>query len=112
MKINFNPKKVISEFAKYSSHSNLVIELGATLIGNILVGIFLGIWLGGIYQHKTLFIVLFMIVGLLSGFYQVWKISYRELEKIKNAKDSEEHFEGSNNRGDNNSSRSDADNEK
>jgi F0F1-type ATP synthase assembly protein I len=96
MKINFNPKKVISEFAKYSAASNMVIELGATLIGNILVGVFIGIWLGNVYGNKTVFIITFLFIGLASGFYQVWKISMKELEKIENEKRSKQYTEDSN----------------
>ncbi len=110
MKINFNPKKVIGEFAKYSNATNLVMELGATLVGNILVGVLIGLWLGNVYDNKTLFVVLFMLLGLASGFYQVWKLSLRELEKIKNENnskkdikniDNRDHSDSDNNGGDN-----------
>ena len=93
MKVNFNPKKVISEFARYSTASNLVVELGATLIGNVLVGVFIGIWLGNVYGSKTIFIIIFLFVGLISGFYQVWKIASRELKKIEDAKNLGKHIE-------------------
>ncbi len=103
MKISFNPKKVIGEFAKYSAASNIVIELGGTLIGNILVAVFIGIWLGNMYGSKTIFVIVFLFIGLASGFYQVWKISMKELEKIENEKRFKQHTEDSNTGNDSNS---------
>jgi ATP synthase protein I len=108
MKINFNPKKVISDFAKYSNSTNVVFELGATLIGNILVGVFIGLWLGNLYSDRALFVVIFMLLGLASGFYQVWKLSLRELKKIEES--SKKNTKGPNSSGnDNGSDSSDGD---
>jgi ATP synthase protein I len=83
MKINFNLKEIISGFAKYSNSTNIVFELGAALVGNILVGVFIGLWLGNLYSNRALLVIIFMLLGLASGFYQVWKLSLRELRRIE-----------------------------
>lgn len=49
-------------------------SLGIYLITPILVGLFLGLWLDRWLRLKSVFVIIFLILGTISSFYNLYKI--------------------------------------
>ncbi|MFH1644908.1 MAG: AtpZ/AtpI family protein [Candidatus Omnitrophota bacterium] len=52
---------------------SLVTQIGLTVISCILVGLFMGIFLDRNFKTKGVFLVLFVLMGVVAGFYNVYK---------------------------------------
>lgn len=52
---------------------SLVTQLGLTIISTILVGLFIGIFLDRSLKTNGVFLILFVLMGIIAGFYNVYK---------------------------------------
>lgn len=74
---------------KYGFLANfaLVSQIGVTMV----IPIVLGVWLGGIIDKKLgtggLFLIILMLLGIASGFRNVYLLVYKQFEKKEDDKD-------------------------
>ena len=57
----------------------LVSNIGLVMVFSIMTGFFLGIWLDKIFGKEYIFLIIFILVGISSGFYQCYRILKKEL---------------------------------
>ena len=57
----------------------LLSQLGLTMVSCIFVGFFIGIWLDKFFGKEYVFLVLFILIGIFSGFYQCYRLITKEL---------------------------------
>ncbi|MDK2885573.1 MAG: synthase protein [Thermosipho sp. (in: thermotogales)] len=62
---------------------NLVLVFGATVIGNIVVGYFIGKLFDWLFNTDKLFMIIFLFFGALSGIYNGIRQLLKEVEKIE-----------------------------
>jgi F0F1-type ATP synthase assembly protein I len=62
---------------------NLVFEFGICIISNIFVGYFLGLFFRWIFNFDKAWLALFIILGLISGFYSGIKLLLHHAKKIE-----------------------------
>jgi len=51
----------------------LVTQVGLTIVFSVLIGLFIGIFLDRAFKTKGIFLVIFVIMGVIGGFYNVYK---------------------------------------
>jgi len=61
---------------------NLLTLFGATVIGNVVVGYFIGKWLDKIFEKDKLFVIIFLFFGSISGIYNAIRQLLKEVEKV------------------------------
>lgn len=62
---------------------NLVLVFGATVIGNVVVGYFLGKFFDWLFNTNNLFLIIFLFFGAISGIYNGVRQLLKEVEKIE-----------------------------
>jgi F0F1-type ATP synthase assembly protein I len=62
---------------------NLVLVFGATVIGNVVVGYFLGKLFDWLFNTNNLFLIIFLFFGAISGIYNGVRQLLKEVEKIE-----------------------------
>lgn len=79
---------------KYLKYLTLITQLGLDMISAILLGCFIGYILDKIFKiNSGIFFTIFMILGIISGFYNMYKNMNRiikEKDKIKKEADKDE----------------------
>ncbi|SHH29244.1 AtpZ/AtpI family protein [Thermosipho atlanticus] len=62
---------------------NLVLVFGTTVLGNIIVGYFLGRIFDWLFKTEKLFVIIFLFFGAISGIYNGVKQLLKEVERIE-----------------------------
>ncbi len=64
---------------KKSAGNNLLLakslNIGYYLITPLLLGVFFGYWIDKILRTKPVFLLIFLILGIVSSFYNLWKLT-------------------------------------
>lgn len=61
----------------------LITQVGLSMITPILMGVFIGQWLDGKFSTGGIFFIVFMLIGVASAFYNLFKLP----KMIKNRKE-------------------------
>ena len=61
----------------------LVTQLGLVMVFTILTGLFLGVMLDRLFHWNGICSVVFVVMGVAAGFYQVWRLLIRSLSSDK-----------------------------
>lgn len=65
------------------SKINIVSNFGFTIIGNIVVGIILGLFFDNLFGTKKLFLIILTFLGTASGLYNGIRYILKEVEKYE-----------------------------
>lgn len=74
-KSNYDDVKEVFKFLP------LVSQIGLTIVGSIGISLLIGYYLDKYFQTKPLFLIIFLFVGLISGFYNVYVSVNKLLDK-------------------------------
>ncbi len=55
-------------------------NLGFTMVLCILAGFFLGLWLDKIFGSNHFFLIIFLIAGIIAGFFQCYRLIKKDLK--------------------------------
>jgi len=100
-----NSKSPVASIGKDLSKLNIIPLLGSAVVGNVLVGLVIGMFLDNIFGTGKVFLITFIILGLISGFYNGFVYILKEVERYD--KDENQETKGTGER-----SRKDEDKEK
>lgn len=76
-------QKTTGNLGRELSKINIVSNFGFTIIGNIVVGIILGLFFDNVFGTKKLFLIIFSILGIASGLYNGIRYILKEVEKYE-----------------------------
>ncbi|MFA5928315.1 MAG: AtpZ/AtpI family protein [Candidatus Margulisiibacteriota bacterium] len=62
------------DWGQISKSFSLLSQIGLMMALNILVFFLAGRWLDGVLHSKGLFLIIFILLGIFSGFFNVYKI--------------------------------------
>lgn len=68
---------------KELSRINIVSNFGFTIIGNIIVGLILGLFFDNLFGTKKLFFFIFLFLGIISGIYNGIRYILKEVERYE-----------------------------
>lgn len=63
------------EIARESSNRNSGVRAGAELVTLLIAGTAIGWGLDSVFQTKPLFLIIFVLTGIVAGFYEVYRIT-------------------------------------
>jgi len=76
-----NSKSPVASVGKDLSKLNIISSLGFAIVGNVLVGLVIGKLLDNIFGTGKVFLITFIILGLISGFYNGFVYLLKEIER-------------------------------
>ena len=59
----------------------LISHIGNAMISPIVMGLYLGKWIDGKLNTSPLFLLIFIIVGIIAGFINVFKVTMQDIKK-------------------------------
>ncbi len=65
------------------SKLQVVSAFGFTIIANILISLFIGIWLDRFFNANNKITIVFIIFGVISGFYNGLRFLLKEIERFE-----------------------------
>jgi len=74
-------KSPVASVGKDLSKLNIISSLGFAIVGNVLVGLVIGKLLDNIFGTGKVFLITFIILGLISGFYNGFVYILKEIER-------------------------------
>uniref|UniRef100_A0A7C5U620 AtpZ/AtpI family protein n=1 Tax=Fervidobacterium nodosum TaxID=2424 RepID=A0A7C5U620_9BACT len=77
------PEKSSVNLGRELSKINIVSNFGFTIIGNIVVGIILGLFFDNLFGTKKLFLIILTFLGTASGLYNGIRYILKEVEKYE-----------------------------
>ncbi|HPV63439.1 MAG TPA: AtpZ/AtpI family protein, partial [Fervidobacterium sp.] len=75
-----NSRSPVASVGKDLSKLNIISSLGFAIVGNVLVGLVIGKLLDNIFGTGKVFLITFIILGLISGFYNGFVYILKEIE--------------------------------
>ncbi|MGC8820829.1 MAG: AtpZ/AtpI family protein [Fervidobacterium sp.] len=82
-KPNEKGKKIVNNLGHELSKINIVSNFGFTIAGNILVSIMIGLFFGNIFGKTKLFLIIFSLLGLVSGIYNGIRYLMKEVDRYE-----------------------------
>jgi len=76
-----NSRSPVASVGKDLSKLNIISSLGFAIVGNVLVGLVIGKLLDNIFGTGKVFLITFIILGLISGFYNGFVTYLKEIER-------------------------------
>ena len=76
-----NSKSPVASVGKDLSKLNIISSLGFAIVGNVLVGLVIGKLLDNIFGTGKVFLITFIILGLISGLYNGFVYLLKEIER-------------------------------
>ena len=76
-----NSRSPVASVGKDLSKLNIISSLGFAIVGNVLVGLVIGKLLDNIFGTGKVFLITFIILGLISGFYNGFVYLLKEIER-------------------------------
>ena len=65
----------------------LITQLGLVIVGSLLVGLFFGAFLDRKFGTEGVFLVVFLFLGLISGFYSAYRMLFKKETVIESKKE-------------------------
>ena len=62
------------DFLRTSKYLSLLTQIGLLMVINILIFLGLGVWLDKIFKTNGIFLIVLLLIGIISGFYSVYKV--------------------------------------
>ncbi|HQO05825.1 MAG TPA: AtpZ/AtpI family protein [Fervidobacterium sp.] len=76
-----NSRSPVASVGKDLSKLNIISSLGFAIVGNVLVGLVIGKLLDNIFGTGKVFLITFIILGLISGLYNGFVYLLKEIER-------------------------------
>lgn len=77
-----NSKSHVASIGKDLSKINIISSLGFAIVGNVLVSLVIGMFLDNIFGTEKTFLIIFIILGLISGLYNGFIYILKEIERL------------------------------
>ncbi len=76
-------EKKNENIGKTLSKLQVISAFGFTIVANILVSLFIGIWLDRFFKTNNKLTIVFIIFGVVSGFYNGIRFLLKEIERFE-----------------------------
>ncbi len=73
-------KSQVKEYKDLTAVFLSVGNIGFTMVITILIFFLIGFWLDKLFQKDYLFLIIFLIIGVITGFYQCYRLLKKELK--------------------------------
>jgi len=74
-------KDEIESVGKALSKINIVSSFGFMIVGNVVFGLLMGMFFDYIFGTKKVFLIIFIVLGLISGLYNGFRYILKEVER-------------------------------
>ncbi|HOQ39468.1 MAG TPA: AtpZ/AtpI family protein [Fervidobacterium sp.] len=74
-------KDEIKSIGKDLSKINIVSSFGFMIVGNVVFGLLMGMFFDYIFGTKKVFLIIFIVLGLISGLYNGFRYILKEVER-------------------------------